>query len=136
MRIVIDTNILVSAAFFGGLPEQLIDLVLDKKISAVVSREIVDEYEKTIKKLLDKYNLSRLRFPFSSLIASLEFIVPSTQVNLCADPDDDKFISCAIDGLCPFIVSGDHHLLEVKRYGKIQIIKTRAFFENWYSYIL
>lgn len=128
-RLVIDTNILASAAFFGGLPEQLVNLVLDGDIIAVVSREIVDEYEKTIKKLLNKYRFS-LHVPFSSLVDRLEFVIPITKVKVCADPEDDKFISCAIDGLCSYIISGDRHLLEVKRYGEIQILKIRDFFEQ------
>jgi putative PIN family toxin of toxin-antitoxin system len=133
MRLVIDTNIVASAAFFGGLPEQLINLVLDEKVTAVVSQDIADEYEKTLLKLLKKYNNPsfRLHFPFSALVAHLEFIAPVTQVKVCADTNDDKFISCAIDGLCPLIVSGDHHLLDVKQYGSIKILKIRDFFEHY-----
>jgi putative PIN family toxin of toxin-antitoxin system len=133
MRLVIDTNIVASAAFFGGLPEQLINLVLDEKITAVVSQVIAEEYEKTILKLLNKYDTpsSRLHFPFSALVAHFDFIVPSTQVKACTDPDDDKFIECAIDGLCPFIVSGDHHLLDVKQHGQIKIVRVRDFFEQY-----
>ncbi|MDR3122367.1 MAG: putative toxin-antitoxin system toxin component, PIN family [Treponema sp.] len=133
MKVVIDTNIVASAAFFGGLPEQLINLVLDNKITAVVYQKIVDEYEKTIQKLLQKYNKPpfALHFPFSTLVAHLEFITPVSDIKICGDPDDDKFISCALDGICPLVISGDHHLLEVKRYGPVRIITAREFFENY-----
>jgi putative PIN family toxin of toxin-antitoxin system len=132
MRVVIDTNIVASAAFFGGLPEQLINLVLDNGLTAVVYQNIVDEYEKTIQKLLQKYNNPSfaLHFPFSTLVAHLEFITPVTDIKICSDPDDDKFIACALDGICPLIISGDHHLLDVKRYGPVRIITARDFFEN------
>jgi putative PIN family toxin of toxin-antitoxin system len=136
MRLVIDTNIVASAAFFGGLPEQLVNLVLDEKITAVVSQVIVEEYEKTILKLLNKYDTpsSRLHFPFSALVAHFDFVTPVIRIKACTDPDDDKFIECALDGLCPFIVSGDHHLLDVKQYGHIKILKIRDFFENYPVY--
>ncbi|GHT76851.1 hypothetical protein FACS1894124_8760 [Spirochaetia bacterium] len=136
MRLVIDTNIVASAAFFGGLPEQLVNLVLDDKITAVVSKAIVDEYEKTILKLLNKYEVpaSRLHFPLSAMAAHLDFITPSSRITACTDQDDDKFIECALDGLCPLIVSGDHHLLDIKQYGYIKIVKLRNFFEDYPVY--
>jgi len=131
MRLVIDTNIVASAAFFDGLPERLINLVLEGQVTAVVSKEISDEYEATISRLLQEYRTSpfRGRFPFSALAAHFDLIMPSSQVKICSDPDDDKFIACALDGLCPFIVSGDRHLLNIKQYGSIKIIKVRDFFD-------
>jgi len=56
MRIVIDTNIVASAIFFGGRPAELIRLILSHDVSAVATQEIVDEYQATIDYLLAKYN--------------------------------------------------------------------------------
>jgi len=131
MRLVIDTNIVASAAFFDGLPERLINLVLEGQVTAVVSKDIVVEYEATILRLLREYKTPPFRgyFPFPALAAHFDFIAPSSQVKICSDPDDDKFLACALDGLCPFIISGDRHLLNIKQYENIKIIKVRDFFD-------
>ena len=55
MRIVVDTNVLASAVFFGGKPGELLRLILARAVSAVATQEILDEYQDTIDYLLEKY---------------------------------------------------------------------------------
>lgn len=52
---------------------------------------------------------------------------------MCRDPDDDKFTSCAVDGKCIYIVSGDNDLLVLKDYEGIEIITVAQFFERFYG---
>jgi predicted nucleic acid-binding protein len=61
----------------------------------------------------------------------LEFIEPSSEIKLCRDPDDDKFLECAVDGFCTYIVSGDKDLLVLQNYGDIKIVKVRDFFDDY-----
>jgi len=58
-------------------------------------------------------------------------IVADTNIHVCRDPDDDKFISCAVDGKCVYIVSGDNDLLVLKDYEGIEIITVAQFFERF-----
>ena len=65
-----------------------------------------------------------------------EMIVP-TIINetICDDPDDDKFLACAITGNCKIIVSGDKHLLKVSGYKNIEVLKPREFLNRFNSII-
>jgi putative PIN family toxin of toxin-antitoxin system len=132
MRIVVDTNIVASAIFFGGLPRKLIDLLLDDVITAVVSNTIFAEYKGTIDRLSKKYPERPISIPLGTLMSHFEFIEPVSQLKICRDPDDDKFISCANDGDCLFIVSGDNDLLVLQEYADIQIMTVRDFLERYY----
>ena len=59
----------------------------------------------------------------------MEIIPAQSQVHVCRDPDDDKFVSCAIDGQCYYIVSGDKDLLTLKEYSDVKIVTVSVFFE-------
>ena len=129
MRIVIDTNVVASAIFFGGKPAELLKLVLLRRsISAVATLEILEEYQATIDYLLGKYNGKKLNFTVVTLFSAMEIINSSSTITLCRDPDDDKFISCAIDGKCLYIVSGDKDLLTLKEVQNVQIVNVTNFF--------
>ena len=129
MRIVIDTNVVASAVFFGGRPAELLRMVIRRELAAVATAEIVDEYQSTVNYLLDKYDGKGLRISMVPIFSALEIIPASSRVEICRDPDDDKFISCAIDGHCRHVVSGDKDLLSLKRYGDIKIITVAEFLE-------
>ena len=129
MRIVIDTNVVASAIFFGGKPAELLKLVLLRRsISAVATLEILEEYQATIDYLLGRYNGEKLNFTVGPLFSAMEIINSSSTITLCRDPDDDKFISCAIDGKCLYIVSGDKDLLTLKEVQNVQIVNVTNFF--------
>jgi len=68
MRIVIDTNVLASALFFGGKPAELLRLVLMQTISAVATEEIMSEYRSTIEYLLKKYSASKVNCPVDPIL--------------------------------------------------------------------
>jgi putative PIN family toxin of toxin-antitoxin system len=129
MRIVVDTNIIASAIFFDGLPEKLTDLILTDSISVIATESIVKEYEKTILYLLNNPKTPKPQMELAALITHLTFIEPHTQIEICRDPDDDKFISCAKDGLCSHIVSGDKDLLVLGQYENTKISPVRDFLE-------
>ena len=129
MRIVVDTNVLVSGILFGGRPADLIRLVLMRAVSAVATQAIIDEYQSTMDYLMRKYNGRGLSFPLKSICSAMEIIPAQSQVHVCRDPDDDKFVSCAIDGQCYYIVSGDKDLLTLKEYSDVKIVTVSVFFE-------
>ena len=63
----------------------------------------------------------------SQFVSELDLIQSNTNVQLCRDPDDDKFISCALDGKAYYIVSGDKDLLSLENFGDIEIITAFEF---------
>ena len=127
MRIVIDTNVIASAVFFGGKPYQLLHYIMEDRVDVVASKEIVDEYEEIVLRLKQKYPAISTKIPLQELLAKFEIIRVSSDIHVSRDPDDDKFISCAVDGKCLYIVSGDNDLLAIGNYGAIEILTVVDF---------
>ena len=127
MRIVIDTNVVASAIFFGGRPAELLRMVVAKTLTAVATDEIVDEYQETVNHLMTKYSNRVKSLSLVPIVSAMELIASSNNIQICRDPDDDKFISCAVDGKCYYIVSGDNDLLTLKNYEGVQIVTVAEF---------
>ncbi|MBR4514129.1 MAG: putative toxin-antitoxin system toxin component, PIN family [Lachnospiraceae bacterium] len=70
-----------------------------------------------------------MSLPLELIVRKMKLIDAETKVEICRDPDDDKFINCAIDAKCYYIVSGDKDLLDIKQYKDVQILKVADFLE-------
>ena len=127
MRIVVDTNVIASAIFFGGKPYQLLHYIMEGRVVVVASKEIVDEYEEIVLRLKQKYPRINSKIPLQELLSKFEIIRVSSDIQASRDPDDNKFISCAVDGKCLYIVSGDDDLLSVGNYGDVEILTVAEF---------
>ncbi len=133
MRILIDTNIVISGLFFHGLPNQLLSELNFEKFNVCINDEIFDEYRTQIDKkvLKPKYRLDReLRQKFFSSLQSFKKV---SDLKVCRDPKDDKFINCAIDAKAIYIVSGDNDLLTLKNFAGVEIVTAREFYEKYLS---
>ena len=131
MKILIDTNIVISGLFFHGLPNQLFKELDFEKFNVCINEEILDEYERQIyKKIINpKYKLNReLNDKFFS---SLQRFEKFSDLKVCRDPKDDKFINCAIDAKAMYIVSGDNDLLTLKNFAGVEIVTAREFYEKY-----
>ncbi|MBR0260747.1 MAG: putative toxin-antitoxin system toxin component, PIN family [Selenomonadaceae bacterium] len=131
MKIVIDTNVLISATFFGGMPRKVINLVIDETVSAYMNAEILAEYEKTSLKMKSKNKWRINQILFDKFLSEVKMVDSVTTVNICRDPDDNKFIACAVDAKAIYIVSGDKDLLTVKNYDEIEIVTAKEFYERY-----
>ena len=131
MRIVLDTNVVASAVFFGGGPYQLLHFIMEGRVDVVASKEIVDEYEDIVHRLQQKYPAISTKIPLQEFIARFEIIRVSSDIHISRDPDDDKFISCAVDGKCIYIVSGDNDLLSIGNYRDIEILTVVDFLNRF-----
>ncbi len=113
MKVVIDTNVLISAFLFGGIPGRLISLWKGQHIQPLASKEIIDEYLRVL--AYPKFQLSSEEIKyllFQEILPWFEILEVSTGPKFIAeDPSDDKFIWCAEAGGANFIISGDQHLL-------------------------
>ena len=127
MKIVIDTNVFISAIFFGGLPLKVLHSIISKQNDAYISPQIWDEYNDVIERLTKKYP-SRLKHQLiDEVFKVFKVISPSTAISICRDPDDDKFISCAIDAGCQYLVSGDDDLLSLGKVEEVTICTPSEF---------
>ena len=131
MKILIDTNILISGLYFHGLPKKLLREIDLEKFNICVNEEIISEYTDKIdnKFSKSKYILDKdLREKFFGSLQSFEM---KSDLKICRDPDDDKFINCAIDAKAIYIVSGDNDLLTIKNFAEIEIVTAREFYDKY-----
>lgn len=99
MRIVIDTNVLISGAFFAGPSSRILDACIRGRFQLVLSPAIVEEYVR----VGEEFTRERPNVPFARFLdvligSALLVEAPDLPEPVCADPDDDKFIACALAG--------------------------------------
>ena len=132
MKVVIDTNIFVSS-FFGGNPRRIINLWKTEKITLCLSKEILDEYIEVLQRigLQDEDELGELLSLFKRGFNML-FTTKTPKVKVVKDdPDDDKFIECALALKAEVIVTGDKAIEAVGEYMGIKILTPQRFLKNY-----
>lgn len=133
-RVVIDTNIIISAAIsLDGTPAKIFELFLGKKIANYTTEEIIDEVEEVINRTCFKECISDEYRKFILDNFKLHSIIIRSAFNekvVAEDEADDKFINCALSANAD-IVSGDIHLLKLKNYRGISILSARGFLNTF-----
>ena len=132
MRVVIDTNIFVSS-FFGGNPRKIIDLWKNERITLCLSHAVLDEYIDVLRRigLKDGHELEELLSLFSKGFNIL-FTTKTPKIKIIKnDPDDDKFIECAVALKAKAVITGDREVLAVKEYTGIRILRPQQFLESY-----
>ena len=132
IRIVLDTNIVVSAFLWGGKPQQLIAQAIEKGVILVTTRDIFQEIEKTISK--PKFDgqfrlIGKTRLEIAREYAALTTQVPPTAVlaGTVRDVKDEMILAAAIGGRADYIVSGDKDLTDLAAYEGIRILTPTQF---------
>jgi putative PIN family toxin of toxin-antitoxin system len=132
IRVVLDTNVLVSALLFTGPLSRLVSLWRERRIVLLLSKDVFIEYVRVlaypkfkltgeeIKALVDEYIL-----PYGEMVT-----VADNPAIIREDPADDKFLSLAAAGRARFILSGDKHLLALKKHGRAKIVAAREFLDS------
>ena len=132
MKVVLDTNVFVSGAFFSGPPFQILQAWRDGKIQLVISPEILYEYRRVGEILAEEYLTIDLEPILKYVIHNaVVFSAPPLPERVCDDSDDDKFLACALASGSNLVVSGDRHLLKVSGYQNIEVLKPRDFLEKY-----
>jgi putative PIN family toxin of toxin-antitoxin system len=129
MRIVLDTNVFISS-FFGGNPRTIIDLWKNGRLTLCLSQDIFDEYIEVLRRLgLDNTKEMEELLKLFATGVNIVFTTRTPEIRVVADPDDDKFIACALALKAGCVVSGDKALVDVRLYQGIRIITPREFLE-------
>ncbi len=131
MKIVLDTNVLISGIFFSGPPYQILKAWQAGQINIAISEEILTEYQSVAQKLSKQFPSVDIKQILKLITIHTEIVDPQGyEVTVCEDPDDNMFISCAIVSHSKVIVSGDKHLLTISGYQGIEVCKPRDFIDN------
>ncbi len=129
IRAVLDTNIIVSALLFSGPPSQLVSAWQSGRLRPVVSAPVLKEYIRVL--AYPKFKLTSAEIhglideellPFIETVNSTPIVIPRLR-----DPDDAKFIACAVGGGVRWVVSGDDDLLSLHRVKSVEILSVPAF---------
>jgi len=130
MKATLDTNVLMSGIFFGGVPGRVLEAWRDDRFKWFVTADIIDEYREVSERLHRKVPRIDPRGWIALIEDEATSIVPKDLTNpVCEDPDDDKFVACALASDA-IIVSGDHHLLDVNGRSGICVRKPRDFLDD------
>lgn len=129
-RVVLDTNVFVSS-FFGGNPRKIIDLWKSGEITLCLSKPIIEEYVGVLGRmgLQNERELDELLGLFAHGFHVL-FTAKTPQLHVVEeDPDDNKFVECAVALKAKFVVSGDKKLTAIQDYMGIRIVTPRIFID-------
>lgn len=127
-KVVLDTNVTISALFWEGNPRKIYDMAREGKLIMLLS----DDMEKEFIRVLgyEKFGLSSQEvLPIlRHLRTHARHVETKSKISVIIDdPTDNIFFECALDGSADFIISGDKHLLDVKKYKGIEIVKAGEF---------
>jgi uncharacterized protein len=127
VKVILDTNVLISGIFFGGPPRAVLDAWAEGQFELLVSPSIFDEYVRTC----DRLGASHQGLEYHSVLATIigrGHLVPDAVAAgpITDDPDDDKFMLCARANAAT-IVSGDKHLLDMSGWEEVRVLRPHDF---------
>jgi len=129
VRVVIDTNVLISAIFWTGKPKQVLNKVRRGEITFLTSEFILEEIRDVLTREDKPFKLSaeeaeRIVTEMRNLAVVVKI---GSHVSVCKDENDNKVLDCAIDGNANCIITGDSHLLQLSSSQKIDIMTVSDF---------
>ena len=134
MRVILDTTVLISGIFFSGPPARILRAWREGKVQLVVSTEILKEYDEVGKRLSRRYPGIDIDPLLMRLARNAELVEAATlPVSVSNDPDDDKFLACALASRTQVIISGDNDLLDVSGYRNLRILTPREYVDTYFD---
>lgn len=131
MKIVLDTNVLVSGVFWRGPASRILELWAKDKIEVVASPAILTEYRRVLVEL-ERGNPAGLSESWSVFVAQHATVIhPPGHPRLCRDPDDDKFLHCALSAGARIVVTGDKDLLSMGQVADVELLSPTAFLHRY-----
>ena len=128
MRIVCDTNVLVSGILFGGAAREIIRLASQGRLTSFLSPAMLDELQEVLAR--PKFGLSpdQVLAVVALLRESSDLVTPSIQIAaVAADPDDNRILEAAAAAQAEVLISGDAHLLDLRQWQGIDILTAAQF---------
>lgn len=124
MKVVFDTNVLLSSTLWdGSVAQKLLFKLIRSEAKIYSSKEIILEYKRVLRRDFD-YSDKEIKQIISKILSFVTIVTPKQQVEIVKDdPDDNKIVECAIESSSKYIITYDKHLLKIRKYNKIKIIK-------------
>ena len=136
LRVVLDTNVLISAIPFGGKPRQILEKAIREQIRLCISEAILEEVKGVLRRSKCDYSPEMVQFILTELTGISDYVNPSKTIDVVReDPECNRILECAVEGEAHYIVTGDYYLLKPGRYQEIKILNAVTFLGTFSSTI-
>ena len=123
MKVVLDINILISAAIAKGKPRRLLIKGINKEFDIVASKQLLNELKEVISRPKFKLSMTEADKFVSTVKRTVKLVEINSNFKVVEeDPADDSILNVAYDSKADYIVSGDSHLLSLKKFKEIKIV--------------
>ena len=128
LRIVPDTNVIISGILFGGIPRLILDMLISGQHDFFLSMQILEEIREVLNRPKFGFDNESALLLIEELHSLCKIVKPTKSINfIIDDPDDNKILECAVAANAEIIISGDSHLLSVGSCKDIKILSPRQF---------
>lgn len=127
-QVIVDTNIIVSALLFHGLPENILEMVYSQDIISITSKEILQEYKRILTQKFTKEEIE-IQNAVTLFRSYSEIVELDGKTYKIQDKQDQMIIETAEKGNANYIITGDRYLLSLQKYENISIVSARTFIE-------
>ncbi len=130
-KVVVDSNVWISAIVFGGAPRRVFETIVQEGLRLVVSAEILTEIRRVVVAKFPDF-IDDVEALFGTLRDQVETVpLGSITVQVCRDPDDNRVLETAILSGAAAIISGDKDLLTLDSYEGVAISRPQVWLERW-----
>jgi len=123
---VIDTNVIISALNFGGNPKAVLELARKRHIRNTTSPFIIDEIERVLTRKFG-WQMEVTREVTNDIQGFSHVVNPPETLTIIKNLSDNRILECAVAGGADYLISGDHHLTDLKTFGTINIVTPTEF---------
>jgi putative PIN family toxin of toxin-antitoxin system len=123
--------VVLSGVLWGGNPLRILELWAQNRITVFASDAISEEYQRVLMRKRHGQPVPELTRWVDFIHARIHLVTPRHHFMLCRDPDDDKFLDCAVEAKVDFLVSGDGDLLALREIEGIPIMTAGRFLRTY-----
>jgi putative PIN family toxin of toxin-antitoxin system len=131
IRVVIDTNVIISALNFGGNPKAVLELARKRRIRNTTSPFIINEIERVLTRKFG-WRMEVTREVINDIQGFSLIVNPPETLAVIKNLSDNRILECAVAGGADYLISGDHHLTDLKTFESINIVTPTEFLAIFY----
>ena len=134
LKITPDTNVLISAFITKGNEYEILRLAKLGKIKLIISPEILEEFNDVIRRPKFRFSKEQIKSFNEQILSIVEIVYPKEKLDVVKDdPDDNKILEAALTGNVDYVISGDNHLLKLKKFRNVKIVNAGRFLKEDYT---